>query len=979
VYSNSLFSFYGYMFWPTQIFAGVLLYFFEEYNESGYFSVSHRIFDAFRNIGQFLLLCLVVGGVALGVLLGGGYVSDEKALLVTAVAATNTYGLVVIIFLLGYGLVELPKVMWMNGNLQGKLRRLRGRAAHEFRALADASMDMSEGVAHSLKTKAEVEKQAALSAGGSAGKESGLTKLKTAVFGKSKEDPAIAAAKIAALAAADKELLEKCLPKLMKECPLDEFTSTHGGTIARDKSTGRVSKDSLAALRKTVKKRKAKYVMCQSRVERLKREVFALEDIVAAKHRADKVLRIQYANGGESRVTSFLYQCYIRPVAGRFLALVVIAMCCSVVLAEVGLMAGQASPVAVLSRGNHDPEMPPSDLIVLNLFYIAFIAYVILFALSQLRLADIMEIAPEQKTTPKSLSYNARLSCKLAPPLAYNFLTLCFESGVETGAWMKSALTGEEVKTAFSRFYGSMDIIPFLGNNFNRIFPVFVLVLACLQVFNAYNRVLGFLHLDFLLFGDPPVSKKDMEEGLIKLQKYRQQMQASVAREERMRKMSKTGKREVGKVIPAEGGGEEEEEDGDDEVLGGWGGGGRDGRRWDPARGPPAVKEGWLEKKTGREASGGGWQARYFVLGGGREGGGFLVHYKKQDKVGSTLGTLDMAKVLTISNQVGGKEGGKEGGMADATRLNIETAEGKMKLRCRSEDLAGEWRRALYEWREYALALKMGAPSPFAPALPSSFPAPAPPAFGGGGGGKGGREEGREGMSTSLLPANVPSSSSSSSSAAATASNLMARLGAAATAAATTAAGKMEGGGGLFASSPTPLAPGVGGPGATVVERGGMGKKMPVMPRPLGGKLGLLGGVFGVYSDKYFLVKTTDGTLKWYAGGGVGREGGREGGTGPPQGSMDMRGVEKVCYEEPKGGGKRDPSKFVVFCVGGGGRMGGAGTKEREPALRLKAESPAEAEMWINGLMEWSAYFKAMGGAGKGAGASAVSPRARPR
>jgi hypothetical protein len=60
-----------------------------------------------------------------------------------------------------------------------------------------------------------------------------------------------------------------------------------------------------------------------------------------------------------------------------------------------------------------------------------------------LRLADVMEIAPEQKTTPKSMSYNARLSCKLAPPLAYNFLTLCFESGLEKGAWMDSAVTGE--------------------------------------------------------------------------------------------------------------------------------------------------------------------------------------------------------------------------------------------------------------------------------------------------------------------------------------------------------------------------------------------------------------------------------------------------------------------------------------------------------------------------------------------------------
>ena len=40
-------------------------------------------------------------------------------------------------------------------------------------------------------------------------------------------------------------------------------------------------------------------------------------------------------------------------------------------------------PVAILAKGNHDPSMPPGRLIVLNLFYMAFIGYVMLFALSQ--------------------------------------------------------------------------------------------------------------------------------------------------------------------------------------------------------------------------------------------------------------------------------------------------------------------------------------------------------------------------------------------------------------------------------------------------------------------------------------------------------------------------------------------------------------------------------------------------------------------
>ena len=38
-------------------------------------------------------------------------------------------------------------------------------------------------------------------------------------------------------------------------------------------------------------------------------------------------------------------------------------------------------------------------------------------------------------------------------------------------------------------------------------------------------------------YRDPPVSKKDMEEGLKKLTKYRQQHEAAHEREERLRKI----------------------------------------------------------------------------------------------------------------------------------------------------------------------------------------------------------------------------------------------------------------------------------------------------------------------------------------------------------------------------------------------------------------------------------------------------------
>lgn len=51
-----------------------------------------------------------------------------------------------------------------------------------------------------------------------------------------------------------------------------------------------------------------------------------------------------------------------------------------------------------------------------------------------------------------------------------------------------------------------------------------------------------------------------------------------------------------------------------------------------------------MEKKSGREKTGGGWQNRYFVI----RSPGVLYQYKKADMSGPPLQTLDLARVLSV-------------------------------------------------------------------------------------------------------------------------------------------------------------------------------------------------------------------------------------------------------------------------------------------------------------------------------------------
>jgi len=59
------------MYWPTQILGQLVLVIFEDYNESGYFTVCTRLCDAIMVSVKFYVAILVPAVIVLGVLIGG--------------------------------------------------------------------------------------------------------------------------------------------------------------------------------------------------------------------------------------------------------------------------------------------------------------------------------------------------------------------------------------------------------------------------------------------------------------------------------------------------------------------------------------------------------------------------------------------------------------------------------------------------------------------------------------------------------------------------------------------------------------------------------------------------------------------------------------------------------------------------------------------------------------------------------------------
>ena len=100
-----------------------------------------------------------------------------------------------------------------------------------------------------------------------------------------------------------------------------------------------------------------------------------------------------------------------------------------------------------------------------------------------------------------ALVFNAQYLVRLQFPLAYNYLMM---------------LKYDTSKTAFSIFLGQMDVVPLFGKAFPVYAPLLILFLCAFTLCNIYAKVmnlLGFEHQDALLVGDRETLDEKVNEG----------------------------------------------------------------------------------------------------------------------------------------------------------------------------------------------------------------------------------------------------------------------------------------------------------------------------------------------------------------------------------------------------------------------------------------------------------------------------------
>lgn len=125
------------------------------YAISGAFTILGRVWQSLKRLWVFYLIigALAAAGVLAALAAGQLQVATLPVLVFTL---SNTYGLIVLVALLGYGLVEIPRIFWRRSFPEARLKWHYHRVGRAAEKLTDASDELERVLAIVLATSQQI-------------------------------------------------------------------------------------------------------------------------------------------------------------------------------------------------------------------------------------------------------------------------------------------------------------------------------------------------------------------------------------------------------------------------------------------------------------------------------------------------------------------------------------------------------------------------------------------------------------------------------------------------------------------------------------------------------------------------------------------------------------------------------------------------------------------------------------------------------
>jgi len=381
-----------------------------------------------------------------------GIIYCREHLRIIGITASNTWGLLLLIVLMGYGLVELPRTAW-NKSVPGHV------LSHTFFKIAKLSTekeDTEEALSDTLQA---------------------VTKASQEIRYNSS--------------------LRKHVDTIIKKCPEaseGQFSKATDDYVdyddVNDRGIQMYSEKYLVDLHRKV-------IVITERAHRtnvqwnmLLQKAFQLDDIERNRGNRDRIFKTSFTEH-QPRKSVFLmtvewyWKIWIRPLLYKLIA--VSLFCFTIVLVWSEMTFFSTKPklsIFALLIGVAKRQYLYFNIEVVCFFTIFYMCACTYYTVFKMRIFNYYYFALKHQTDANSLLFSGLLLCRLTYALCLNFLAMIHLDGHVT-----NINTLEQ--TSFTVFMGHMDVVSFISKGLNIYYPMTILLVCFCTYFNIGSRILN--------------------------------------------------------------------------------------------------------------------------------------------------------------------------------------------------------------------------------------------------------------------------------------------------------------------------------------------------------------------------------------------------------------------------------------------------------------------------------------------------------
>jgi len=442
----SIWVLYRIVYWTTQLLTWFLIPFLSAYVQAGEFTVLQKTKTALIEnaiyYGTYVLIFVILL-VYVGI--STQYQLSFANLKLIGITAANTWGLFLLVLLLGYGLVEIPRSFWHRSDINHQIDR------HYFN-LAKITEEKHEATEDVDTILTEVRKI------------SDNTR-----FG---------------------HPLRRYVNIICKKCP-DSFQDSLCDTDYHEYNDANVpSERALIRLHKRLNKSMQRTQRTQTQFSLFLRRALFYEDVIKNLSSPVKTWKSYYSSEDSwlwvPLTAKWWWRCFLRPHAMKAISILFGILSAMVVWSECTFWVKKRTlSIFALIVKNASDKHNYANLEIFCIFIIGYLCYCAYSTLFQIKLFNIYFIAPNHQTDNYSLLFIGMFLCRLTPPLCLNFLGLIHMDTHFTG----DDTTADELEDVqYTRLMGHLDLI---SDRFNIYFPILILLLCCGTWFRLGTRCLS--------------------------------------------------------------------------------------------------------------------------------------------------------------------------------------------------------------------------------------------------------------------------------------------------------------------------------------------------------------------------------------------------------------------------------------------------------------------------------------------------------